>query len=493
MKRSILLSVLTILVASGLLPADGMTGYRGDTTGVFTDGPVPAQGKVLWKAPLPNWGFGFPIVVDGKVFCMSEPGWKHTFPVLTCHSAADGKLLWELELDHLAATGLPKDTQDAMRTEMARRWAWWRKAWADGKGRSPKEQRLKPDWQQRGYKGLPLEQHGLYAGTWWDWGMTLIGHAFPTPVSDGEHVYVVTGRGTQACITMDGKVKWLNRSDYDLFRGEDCKNARSPVLWKNLLIASNGTAVRAYDKATGQEVWRVETDAGHTVATPVFITLGETEFIYTCVNTFIRLRDGKKMTLKGGIGEGVHTPAVNDEHDIIYFSGNGEHCSFTHSHKGKGLKMPVAVKFRLEGEAIKGEILWQGDRDNKPPLYHDGRLYCGNTIYDALTGKVLKAGSRTERVVPATRHVLLTDGRHIFGVDARYDKRKKAGEPGVVQAFTLDGKPAGRVELPYTPDPGRCRAKMGGADWGFSNSCPFILHQGRAYIRGFDSIYCVGE
>ncbi len=497
MKNRILLSVVLALTVP--LCAGEMNGYRGDTSGVFPVADAPAKGKVLWRAPLPNWSYSFPVVADGKVFCMSEPGWKHTFPLVLCFDAKTGEKLWELELDHLKFTPLSKEKQQQFRDEMDRRWKWWRDAWTSGGGKSPKARRLKPEWDQRGYKGLPMQQYGLYAGTWWDWGMSLIGHTFPTPVTDGKDLYVVTSRGTQACIGFNGKVKWLTRTEYDIYRGEDCKNARSPVLWKNLLICTNGTAVRAYDKATGQEVWRVKTGAGHTVATPVFITLDDTEFIYTCVNTFIRLKDGKKMKLEGGIGEGVHTPVVNDEYDIIYFSGNGEHCSFTHSHKGKGLGMPTAVKFRLDGEVVKGEILWQGPkgrgRENQPPLYYKGKLYCGNTIFDALTGSIVKTGDRRNRVLPETRHVLLTDGKHVFGVDARYNRRKKEGNPGEIQVFTLDGTLAGKTELLYRDilDPARCKAKMGAADWGFSNSCPFTLRDGKIYVRGFDALYCVGQ
>jgi outer membrane protein assembly factor BamB len=96
--------------------------------------------------------------------------------------------------------------------------------------------------------------------------------ASPSPVTDGELVWAVTGTGAVAAFDMDGKEVWKRnlQSDYGEF-GLNWGYASSPLLHSGRLIIQvlhgNNTDDPSYlvalDAATGRELWRKEraTDA----------------------------------------------------------------------------------------------------------------------------------------------------------------------------------------------------------------------------------------
>ena len=84
-------------------------------------------------------------------------------------------------------------------------------------------------------------------------------HASPTPLVEGEPLYVHFGHQGTACLDLAGKVLWKNdRIKYAPVHG----NGGSPVLVDGLLIFSCDGAddpfVVALDAATGEEAWRFE-------------------------------------------------------------------------------------------------------------------------------------------------------------------------------------------------------------------------------------------
>jgi outer membrane protein assembly factor BamB len=85
-------------------------------------------------------------------------------------------------------------------------------------------------------------------------------YASPTPVTDGEKVYVTFGSPGTACLDSEtGKTKW-ERTDIECnhFRGA----GSSPILYNNLLImnfdGSDHQFVLALDKHTGETKWRTK-------------------------------------------------------------------------------------------------------------------------------------------------------------------------------------------------------------------------------------------
>lgn len=82
-------------------------------------------------------------------------------------------------------------------------------------------------------------------------------HASPTPVIEGDRVYLHFGGHGTACISTDGKIIWkTNELKYEHRHGP----GGSPVLWQDLLMLScDGTDVQfvvALDKKTGHILWK---------------------------------------------------------------------------------------------------------------------------------------------------------------------------------------------------------------------------------------------
>jgi outer membrane protein assembly factor BamB len=98
--------------------------------------------------------------------------------------------------------------------------------------------------------------------------------ASPTPVLDGNRVYVHFGAFGTACISPSGKILWKTRLDYD--NGQHGPGG-SPVLYKNLLIvACDGLSaqyVAALDKLTGKIRWKQYRKGYQAYSTPLVVIL----------------------------------------------------------------------------------------------------------------------------------------------------------------------------------------------------------------------------
>ena len=85
-------------------------------------------------------------------------------------------------------------------------------------------------------------------------------YASPTPILEGDRVYVHFGPYGTACLTTAGEIVWKTKLAHTTLYGP----SSSPVLFKDLLIVQcHGTDVRyvtALDKTTGQAVWQTTHD-----------------------------------------------------------------------------------------------------------------------------------------------------------------------------------------------------------------------------------------
>ena len=98
--------------------------------------------------------------------------------------------------------------------------------------------------------------------------------ASPTPVLDGNGVYVHFGAFGTACISQSGKILWRTRLEYD--NGQHGPGG-SPVLYENLLIVNcDGMSVQyvaALDKWTGRIQWKQYRKGSHAYSTPLIVRL----------------------------------------------------------------------------------------------------------------------------------------------------------------------------------------------------------------------------
>jgi outer membrane protein assembly factor BamB len=105
--------------------------------------------------------------------------------------------------------------------------------------------------------------------------------ASPTPIVEGDRVYVHFGADGTAALTASGEIVWKLRLSYDSQHG----NGGSPVLYRDLLIVScdgsDSAFVVAIDKATGKIRWKTSRrqpwDQAYT--TPLVIRVGDRDEI----------------------------------------------------------------------------------------------------------------------------------------------------------------------------------------------------------------------
>ena len=230
MTRPRLTAVLACVacVVGGLASprADDWPEFRGEgRLGVWLETGLlqtfPAHGlKVRWRTPI-NAGYAGPAVVDGRVF-------------VTDFEATRGMRGTE------RAMALDETTGDPL----------WTQAWeAD------------------------------YAGIQWEVGPGA------TPTVDGDRVYVLGRTGTLSALAVDtGEILWRKQygEDYGVDRmqwGFDWGFASAPLVDGERLICFVGGSpdarVVAFDKMTGEEIWRaLPSDADLGVAQPIIIEAG---------------------------------------------------------------------------------------------------------------------------------------------------------------------------------------------------------------------------
>lgn len=134
----------------------------------------------------------------------------------------------------------------------------------------------------------------------------------PSPVTDGVHVWVMTGNGVVTCLNMDGKAVWTRdlQKEYGAF-GLYWGYASSPILYDSKLIVQvlhgmntdDPSYLVALDANSGKEVWREErtTDA-----------LRESPDSYT--TPALLKRDGKvQIVVTGGDCVTGHDPDTGRE------------------------------------------------------------------------------------------------------------------------------------------------------------------------------------
>lgn len=106
-------------------------------------------------------------------------------------------------------------------------------------------------------------------------------HASPSPVLDGQHVFVHFGAHGTACLSRDGRTVWKRKLEYDHRHGP----GGSPVLWNDLLIVvCDGPEEQftvALDKRTGEVRWKANHEGEQAYSTPIVIKVNGTQQLLT--------------------------------------------------------------------------------------------------------------------------------------------------------------------------------------------------------------------
>jgi outer membrane protein assembly factor BamB len=236
--------------------------------------------------------------------------------------------------------------------------------------------------------------------------------ASPTPIVDGDRVYVHFGADGTAALTTAGAVVWSTKLPYDSQHG----NGGSPVLHGDLLIVNcdgNGgdAYVAALDTRTGRIRWKTNrrTPADQAYSTPLVIRVGDRDLVispgayraaaYDALTGEevwrVRYDDGFSNVPRPVYGAGLvfiatgfNTPRLI----AVRPDGRGDvtrtHVAWTLSRGAPYTPSPLLVGDELYyvsdtgvltcADAKSGTIVWQQRLEGNysaSPVFADGRIY----------------------------------------------------------------------------------------------------------------------
>jgi outer membrane protein assembly factor BamB len=223
-------------------------------------------------------------------------------------------------------------------------------------------------------------------------------YASETPVTDGERVYAYFGMTGLYCYDLSGEPLWSkDLGSHSMMMGWG--TGSSPVLLGERLFIQCDNEEKsfliAFDKRSGDELWRVEREEKSNWSTPyVWKNKARTELVTS--GRTIRSYDpatGKVLWELGGNQGGARSTPIGDDERLYVGTGGG-----------MGGSGPLtAVRAGAEGDITPGggdsadkHVAWSVPRSGPPmasPLLYEGCLYVleqrGGILacYDAETGK----------------------------------------------------------------------------------------------------------
>lgn len=234
-------------------------------------------------------------------------------------------------------------------------------------------------------------------------------HSSPTPVLEGDRVYVHFGTHGTACLTTDGRILWKTQ---ELVYNHRHGPGGSPVIYNDLLLLScDGTDVQyvvALDKNTGKIRWKEPRAGRMAYSTPLLVEVdGQVQLVSSGGDAVIGYEpatgkeiwrckyDGYSLVPRPVVAEGM--AYICTGYDIpsmiaVKLGGRGDvtetNIAWTMKKAAPLNPSPVVVGSELyvvsdKGiatalDAKTGEEIWQeriGGNFSASPLYADGRIY----------------------------------------------------------------------------------------------------------------------
>lgn len=278
-----------------------------------------------------------------------------------------------------------------------------------------------------------------------------------TPTVDDGRVYILGALGRLLCAdAKDGREIWSKQFGYKPQWGY----AGSVLIHGNLAITAGGGddgAIAAFDKKTGEPIWKCATDAvGY--ATPYPFSFNGRDYVVGFMATTViiaDLKDGRevyRMPWQTDWNVNAASPLFHDGH-LFLSSGYKTGCAL--------------LRLGADGDGLTAETVWKSKilaNKFQSCVLHEGNLYASDQkafkCVDFLTGK---EQWRVNRLKHGT--VILADG-HLFLLTESGQLQVGKVSP---ESFTASAK----ADILT----GRC--------W----TIP-VLHKGRLYARNFERVRC---
>ena len=289
--------------------------------------------------------------------------------------------------------------------------------------------------------------------------------ASPTPIVEGDRVYVHFGADGTAALTTSGETVWKMRLAYESQHG----SGGSPVLYGDLLIFSADGSDRAFvialEKQTGKTRWKTSRrqPSDQAYSTPLVIRVGDRDEVVS-VGAFraaaYEPESGKEIW-RVGYGDGFsNVPRPVYGHGLVYIAtgfqqptliavrpdGTGDvtrtHVAWTLRRGAPLTPSPLLVGDELyivnDGgivsclDATTGETRWQHRLDGNfsaSPVFADGRIYFLNEEGVAtviLPGKEFRMlatnhvdGATLASMAVSAGSIFIRTGTHLYRIGMR--------------------------------------------------------------------------
>ena len=270
--------------------------FRGEAAGVVADDPsLPdswgPEDNVAWEVEVPGRGWSSPIVWGNHVFALTS-------------TAVTGPEVPIQPVENYRARSLGGSMTAAYITEVDEpmHWVLYDIDFETGTVR----------WQRTlhtAVPSLPTHQKSTFASE--------------TPVTDGDRVYVYLADIGLYALDFDGELVWSVAMDW--LPRREWGAASSPVLYGDQLFVVNDndqdSYVAAFDKATGEQLWRTERDEGSNWSTPfVWENDVRTEVVTTGQNGVRSYGlDGELLWSLSGMSSLV-IPTPFSDHGLLYIN-----------------------------------------------------------------------------------------------------------------------------------------------------------------------------
>src|SRR3989440_8681727 len=329
--------------------------FRGPTgQGHSTETGLPIEWSesrnIVWKTPVPGRGWSSPVVADGRIWLTTATKDKGTSLRALAYDVENGRELINVEVFHLRSADLT----------------------------NPKNS-----------------------------------HASPTPIVEGDRVYVHFGAHGTAALSTSGEIIWKTRLPYESQHG----NGGSPTLYGDLLVVScdgsDDAFVAALDKRTGKTRWKASRRQpfDQAYSTPLVIRVGERDEIVSVGAYRAAAYDpqtGKEIWRVSYADGFSNVPRPVYGHGLVYIA--------------TGFQQPSLLAVRADGtgDVTKTHIAWTLRRAaplTPSPLLVGDELYVVNdggiaTCLDAKSGAprwIQRLGGGDYSASP-----VLADGRIYF-------------------------------------------------------------------------------
>jgi outer membrane protein assembly factor BamB len=326
------LAVLLLLCSCGVrVSAQDWPQFRGPTgQGHSSEAGLPAEWaeykNIDWKTPVPGLGWSSPVVGGGRVWMTTATGERDVSLRALAYDVQSGKVVVDAEVFNLR-------------------------------------------------RARDINPKNSYAS--------------PTPIIDGDRIFVHFGADGTAALTPDGAIVWSTKLPYESQHGA----GGSPIVYGDLLIVScdghDEAFVVALDKRTGKIRWKAHRPrpADQAYTTPLVIRVGDRDQILS-VGAFRAIAyepDTGKEIWRVSYGDGFsNVPRPVYGHGLVFIV--------------TGFQQPALMAVRADGrgDVTRTNIVWtvqRGAPHTPSPLLVGDELYVVTdggiaSCLDARTGSV---------------------------------------------------------------------------------------------------------